>query len=402
MGLSDGKSLAKLVLIDCGKAISEPIFRSFSLTCNGSAFDGARAPNDRETDNQILWTDEAASTCGHRGVGLVLFARYSIIDQEVPVAYIDVFNGDADGLCALHQLRLAEPVESTLITGVKRDISLLKRVQAGEEDDITVLDISLDKNREDLVRLLERGARVHYFDHHYPGEVPQYENLSTSIDPSPEVCTALLVDSFLNSQYRPWAVTAAFGDNLDSRAHQAAQPLGLGEPQLMQLRELGIYLNYNAYGASVEDLYFPPDQLFKRLKPYQNPFDFIAEAETFLRLREGYAQDMLQTNATKPELEQDNCALFILPAQAWARRVSGVFGNKLAQQFPNRAHAILTALPDGGYVVSVRAPLTNKTGADELCRAFPTGGGRKAAAGINNLPEALFDEFVTKFKAKYT
>ncbi|MDQ6977782.1 MAG: acetyltransferase, partial [Ghiorsea sp.] len=38
---------------------------------------------------------------------------------------IDVFNGDADGLCALHQLRLAVPVNSTLMTGVKRDINLL-------------------------------------------------------------------------------------------------------------------------------------------------------------------------------------------------------------------------------------------------------------------------------------
>ncbi|GHD53921.1 hypothetical protein SAMN05216429_101155 [Marinobacter persicus] len=29
----------------------------------------------------------------------------------------DVFNGDADGICALIQLRLAEPAETTLITG---------------------------------------------------------------------------------------------------------------------------------------------------------------------------------------------------------------------------------------------------------------------------------------------
>ena len=42
----------------------------------------------------------------------------------------DVFNGDADGLCALHQLRLAEPADSELVTGPKRDISLLKRVNA--------------------------------------------------------------------------------------------------------------------------------------------------------------------------------------------------------------------------------------------------------------------------------
>ena len=40
----------------------------------------------------------------------------------------DVFNGDADGICALVQLRHAEPRNAQLITGVKRDISLLKQV----------------------------------------------------------------------------------------------------------------------------------------------------------------------------------------------------------------------------------------------------------------------------------
>ncbi len=43
----------------------------------------------------------------------------------------DVFNGDADGLCALHQLRLAKPAAAELITGVKSDIALLHRVHAG-------------------------------------------------------------------------------------------------------------------------------------------------------------------------------------------------------------------------------------------------------------------------------
>ena len=43
---------------------------------------------------------------------------------------IDVFNGDADGICALHQLRLAEPAESVLVTGPKRDIALVERVAA--------------------------------------------------------------------------------------------------------------------------------------------------------------------------------------------------------------------------------------------------------------------------------
>jgi hypothetical protein len=48
-------------------------------------------------------------------------------------------------------------------------------------------------------------------------------------------------------------------------------------------------------------------------------------------------------------------------------------------------------------VVSVRAPLNNKTGADELCRQFETGGGRKAAAGINHLPETEYTRFLQAF-----
>ncbi|MGJ8687531.1 MAG: DHH family phosphoesterase, partial [Spongiibacteraceae bacterium] len=55
------------------------------------------------------------------------------------MAHIDVFNGDADGICALLQLRLAAPLDSELVTGVKRDISLLDRVAAGADDQLTVL-----------------------------------------------------------------------------------------------------------------------------------------------------------------------------------------------------------------------------------------------------------------------
>ena len=52
------------------------------------------------------------------------------------------FNGDADGLCALQQLRLADPRPGELVTGVKRDINLLERVPARAGDECTVLDVS--------------------------------------------------------------------------------------------------------------------------------------------------------------------------------------------------------------------------------------------------------------------
>ena len=58
---------------------------------------------------------------------------------------IDVFNGDADGICALVQLRLAKPAQAKLVTGVKRDIHLLEHLQVQKHDIVTVLDISLKK-----------------------------------------------------------------------------------------------------------------------------------------------------------------------------------------------------------------------------------------------------------------
>ena len=52
-------------------------------------------------------------------------------------------------------------------------------------------------------------------------------------------------------------------------------------------------------------------------------------------------------------------------------------------------------------MVSIRAPLNNKKGADKICRQFPTGGGRAAAAGINQLPSEQFDHFVDVFSSFY-
>ena len=187
----------------------------------------------------------------------------------------DVFNGDADGLCALQQLRLEDPRDSVLVTGVKRDIGLLARVEAQAGDEIWALDIALEKNRADLDRLLASGARVRYFDHHFPGEIPTHPLLDTHIDTTPDRGTSLLVDDFLGGSQRAWAVVGTFGDNFDESARRAAQPLGLTGSQLDALRDLGIYLNYNGYGAEVADLHLPPDALFLCFLPYANPLDFM-------------------------------------------------------------------------------------------------------------------------------
>ena len=318
------------------------------------------------------------------------------------MATIDVFNGDADGLCALHQLRLADPQDSTLITGVKRDIALVKQVQASAGDSVTILDISLDKNRDALIKVLETGATVRYADHHFPGEIPVHANLTTHIDTAAETCTGLIVNQVLDGAYLPWAVTAAFGDNLLTTAREAAAPLNLGTTELEQLQTLGTLLNYNGYGSSLEDLYFPPAELYRRLQPHANPFSFINEDDAFQTLADGYASDHARAEAIEAARSTEQMAIFVFPNDPFARRISGVYANELAQNHPERAHALLSELDDGSYLVSVRAPLNNRTGADELCRQFETGGGRKAAAGINRLPADEMERFASAMQTQFS
>jgi len=314
---------------------------------------------------------------------------------------IDVFNGDADGLCALHQLRLAEPADSILITGPKRDISLLKRVDAQPGDRITVLDVALSKNRTALDTALAAGASVRYFDHHQPGEIPVHPQFEPHIDTSPETCTSLLVNQYLGGAYLIWAVTAAFGDNLAESARRAAAPLNLGEAQLDQLRELGECLNYNGYGETLADLHYAPADLYRIVHQYRDPFELIEAEPAFQVLKAGFADDMACADSARAEIEHPSGRIFVLPAEKWARRISGVLGNRLAEASHTQAHAVLTRKPEGGFVVSVRAPLDNKAGADEICSQFDTGGGRKGAAGINHLPESDYERFVNLFYSVY-
>ena len=314
----------------------------------------------------------------------------------------DVFNGDADGICALIQLRQADPRDAALITGVKRDIQLLKQLEDQKVDRATVLDISLDKNREPLVKVLDQGAEVFYCDHHFAGEIPDNAALDTLINTAADVCTSLLVNGRLKGAFAHWAVVGAFGDNLDASAEAVARTLDLDEETLDLYRRLGIYINYNGYGAALEDLHFHPAELYQLMKSFAEPKQFVSGAATsFDKLEQGYLEDMANADELKPEWENEDAAVFILPEAAWARRVSGVYSNALAQGSPDRAHAVLTKKRTGGFLVSVRAPLADKRDADTLCRQFETGGGRAAAAGINDLPESDLGRFTDALAETY-
>jgi len=316
--------------------------------------------------------------------------------------HFDVFNGDADGICALIQLRLDQPIESTLITGIKRDIRLLDKITVNPGDQLTVLDISLQQNNVRVKEFLNHGASILYIDHHQSGDIPKHPHLKTLINTDSAICTSLLVNQYLNGKYPLWAITAAFGDNLNHSAEQLAATLNLSQTELKTLENLGIYINYNGYGSCISDLHFAPDKLYLEMTEFQSPFDFITDNHaTFERLEQGYQEDMANAQHISPEYQSDFVAVFILPDAIWARRVNGVFGNYLANLDPARAHAVITHHPENDFQVSVRAPLCNKTGADELCSAFPSGGGRKAAAGINHLPRDNLDAFIRKFDSFY-
>lgn len=308
----------------------------------------------------------------------------------------DVFNGDADGICALIQLRHVYPRKSQLITGVKRDIGLLEQVPTSQATDVVVLDVSLERNRYALDRLLEAGSKIFYCDHHYPGEsLPVHDNLTTLIDTHPTICTSLLIDQHLTGRFREWAITAAFGDNLNSEAESLAKTSGLTDKQVKFLHQLGNCINYNGYGKDLDDLHMHPAELFQAFYNYTNPLQLLADNDpTWQRLSIGFAEDMDNGLACAPIYQTDTVLIVKLPDQAWARRVSGVLGNELANRYPDCACAVITVTDPAHYLISIRAPLNNRTGADELARCFPTGGGRKAAAGINQLPYGLLDDFI--------
>ena len=146
-------------------------------------------------------------------------------------------------------------------------------------------------NRDPLLQLLKQGNTVHYFDHHFAGEMPESPLFHPHIDTSPDVCSSILVDRFLSGKYRLWAIVAFFGDNLHVFAHELVSSLKLDQTKTEELRELGELINYNGYGETLDDLHFSPEVLFKALKPFSDKFEFYHASCELNQLREGFRSD---------------------------------------------------------------------------------------------------------------
>ncbi|WP_051848867.1 hypothetical protein [Thiomonas sp. FB-Cd] len=310
--------------------------------------------------------------------------------------YFDVCNGDADGLCAVLQWRLATPAPAELITGLKRQIDLLGRVHACSGDEVLVCDLSMQRNRPALMRLLQSGVRVKYFDHHDVHDVPRHPGLLAHIDGSPSICTSLLVDRYLAGRFRAWAVVGAYGDNLHAVADEAASTLNLSAAQRESLRQLGESINYNAYGDDESDVYIAPSKLYALMAPYSTPLFFLEHEGIAHRINTMRRADLAlaQTSAVLFECTQGHARL--LYDAPWSRRVMGTFANALAAAEPLLAHAVLRQHATGDFVVSVRAPLVRGSGASTLCTRFG-GSGRAGAAGIDHLPQHKLGQFLDAF-----
>lgn len=309
------------------------------------------------------------------------------------VARFDVCNGDADGLCAVRQWRLHDPSPARLITGLKRDIALLQQVPCVAASKVLVCDLSMQRNRAALDRLLDGGAQVRWFDHHWSGPVPAHDRLDAHFDFSHEVCTSLLVDQYLGGRYRAWALVGAYGDELTAVADRLGAASGLDPLHLAVLRRLGLAINYNAYGEELSDVCIAPAALYERLARHSSPWTLLRDEPVIHDIEACRRRDFRMAMGIKPHWESARSRVVVLPCAPWSRRVSGFLANALATVHPEQAQAVLTERRDGHYTVSVRAPRASPQGAHTVCQAFG-GSGRAAAAGIDALPTNSLDPFV--------
>ena len=269
------------------------------------------------------------------------------------------YNGDADGICSMVQWGLVYGIEGHRVTGVKRDIELLERVNPNPDDEIIVMDISLARNHARAVELSTQGFDITWFDHHLAGE--PIDGITTNIDTSANVCTAVIVEKFLGLE-SDWAQVALHGDGLSVHSSKP------------EFKELGELLNYNGYGADLSDLHFHPDELLLLCLQAKTPQNFM-DTQAFMTLKNGFESDLSNAINIEPRI-----GYYLLPNESWARRVVGVMAHRINES------------GDGPHVIAIdkgetlQVSIRGSEGIGELCKMFG-GGGRATAGGIDALPK---------------
>ncbi|MDQ3001695.1 MAG: acetyltransferase [Fibrobacterota bacterium] len=332
-----------------------------------------------------------------------------------------VFNGDADGLVAQHILGMEIGAPDLRVTGGKRDIELLAQVPPLVSGHIYAMDISLRRNLDALGRLMpllsQGNLKITWYDHHEPGEPPADANIVLHINQAPETCTAAIVNAVHGLRHPLWAAMAAFGDNLPATASALASSGGASSHEAALLRRVGVLINYNAYGEKPGDRFFEPADLATRMAPFVSALDFCWEASIIGPLAAQFDADRDRFQDLTALVDAPGAQAFLVPDEPFARRYGATWANERILQQPGIALAVLHPRIEGGYQVSIRAPRdwsgrasvgfadpgtgtssAHAPSAADLAKEFPTGGGRKLAAGIDALPADQLGRFTERFR----
>lgn len=316
-----------------------------------------------------------------------------------------LFNGDADGLIGQHLLYLHGLRPSLRITGMKRDIKLMQRLPVSFAGDVYAIDISLKSNAEAALAYLQRpGGKLTWFDHHESGDLSatnrfEAHRFETHIHESRGQCTGLIVNGYLGHRFDLWAAAAAFGDNVTASADAVLSRHSLSPGDREDLARLGEWLNYNAYGE-IQDALYAPSWLAETMQAFTDPLAFFRESGLFAALGEQLRDDEAKAQALKPWREVQGAKVYRVPDAAWARRLGATLVNRWVRENPESGFAIFQQRSEGGYLVSLRSPQQGprmQWDAARFAADFPTGGGRVQAAGINALPENLFEACAERF-----
>ena len=258
------------------------------------------------------------------------------------------------------------------------------------------------------------GLGVTWYDHHDPGGPIAHPALALNINQAPETCTAVIVNAVTGHNHPLWAAMGAYGDNLSATASALASAGGASSHEAALLRRVGVLLNYNAYGDEPGDALFDAAEIAARMAPIASALDFCWEpsiiAPLAAQLRRG---PRALPRARSPGGVGLGASAFLVPDEAFARRYGATWANERVMQKPGEALAVLHPRKDGTYTVSIRSPRDWRAGsarlqrirggadrgrserkgakdgegavpsAAELAKEFPTGGGRKLAAGID-------------------
>ena len=291
------------------------------------------------------------------------------------------------------------------MTGVKRDIALLERAEvgrAGPGDLVTVLDVSLDRNRAALLgaagarragallRSSLRGRdsvaprpggahrRIARRVHQHPGRPPPGRALPQ-------------LGGGGGLRRRPGPGGARPGRHDPARRGRAGKAArARPQPQLQRLRgDRG--RPAGAAGAPVRRArqVRRSAAVRRRQRPLRAPEQGTARrprgrGRRWRRAGRGPAAwSWSCPRAMEPARERD--------ARQPPCRPASQAGGRGARAARRAATSSACALPAGA-----------RCSADEFCRAFPGGGGRKEAAGIDLLPAGEVDAFVVRFADAYS